>query len=167
MSWDLYNQVKALFEEYNVDEMAIEDYMFKSNTCQGAHLNLYLRGALHMLCRSLGKPYTIMAISNWKSIIAGRSTPTNEMKKFYGKAVSNKILILEALWVRYNIRFPNHSISNKTKKPIGLKFDMVDAVGITIAYAYSKYNTKTVCNCVEFPSDVGTVKSAYSYNSEK
>ena len=83
MCLDIQKQVSALFEKYTIDEMVIEDYIFSGRKCQGAHLNLYIRGALHMLCRMHDKPYTIASISNWKAIIAGRSMPPTEMKKFY------------------------------------------------------------------------------------
>lgn len=163
MCLNIQEQIKQLFEEYQVDEMVIEDYIFSGRKCQGAHLNLYIRGALHMLCRSMGKKYTISSVSSWKSIIAGRSMPTGEMKKFYGKELANKIFIQEALWVRYNIRFPNHSISQKTKKPVALKYDMVDAVAITIAYVYSQYNIKDVVFEKEFPVDLGKMKKPKQY----
>lgn len=167
MCIELQFKIKELFEKYTVDEMVIEDYIFSGKKCQGAHLNLYIRGALHMLCREFNKPYTISSVSNWKSIIAGRSMPTFEMKKFYGKELANKIFIQEALWVRYNIRFPNHSISQKTNKPITLKFDMVDAVGITIAHIYSKYNVKNVEFKKVFPDDIPKMNKPkqYKYDS--
>lgn len=163
MCLEIQEKICNLFETYNVDEMVIEDYIFSGRKCQGAHLNLYIRGAIHMVCRKFGKPYTISSVSNWKSIIAGRSMPTNEMKRFYGKELSNKIFIQEALWIRYNIRFPNHSISQKTKKPIALKYDMVDAVGITIAYIYSKYNKKEVLFSKVFPADVKKIGKAKEF----
>ncbi len=161
----IQNQVKELFTTYDIDEMVIEDYMFKSGKCQGSHLNLYLRCALHILCREMKKPYYIMSVSNWKSIIAGRSIPTKEMQKYYGKELANKIFIQEALWVRYKIRFPNHVISNKTKKPINMKYDIIDAVAISIAYAYSKYFVNTIHNNVLLIDDVvmHTKKQGYSY----
>ena len=162
---DLQKQIRELFEKFNVDEMVIEDYIFKSKTCQGSHINVYLRCACHMLCRELEKPYYIIPISNWKSIIAGRSTPSKEMKTYWGKELANKVFIQEALWVRYNIRFPNHSLSKKTKKPIKIKYDMIDAVGISIAYGYSKYMTTTICNIIEFPNDVD-MKTVRVYNYE-
>lgn len=154
MCLELQERIDKLFIEHKPDEMVIEDYIFSGRKCQGAHLNLYIRGALHMLCRRHNKPYTIASISNWKSIIAGKSMPSGDMKKYYGKELANKIFIQEALWLRYTIRFPNHSISQKTKKPIALKYDMVDAVGIAIAHVYSKYNIKEVKFLKDFPSDV-------------
>ena len=166
MCLEMQGYVQELFETYNVDEMVIEDYIFSGKKCQGAHLNLYIRGALHMVCRSLGKPYTISSVSNWKSIIAGRSIPTSEMKRFYGKELANKIFIQEALWLRYNIRFPDHSLSQKTKKPIALKYDMVDAVGITIAYIYSKYNMKDITFSKVFPDDVNKASKIKRFKYE-
>lgn len=154
MCLEIQEKIELLFEQFNVDSMVIEDYIFSGRTCQGAHLNVYIRGALHMLCRKYGKPYTIASISNWKAIIAGRSMPTKDMKTFYGKSLANKILIQEALWVRYNIRFPNHSLSKKTNKPVCLRYDMVDAVGITIAHIYSEYNIKNIIFQKEFPPDI-------------
>lgn len=154
MCLEMQEKVNALFEKHKPDEMVIEDYIFSGRKCQGAHLNVYIRGALHMLCRKHKKPYTIASISNWKSIIAGKSMPSTDMKKYYGKELANKIFIQEALWLRYNIRFPNHSLSSKTQKPIGLKYDMIDAVGITIAHVYSIYNVKNVTFHKQFPPDV-------------
>ena len=163
MCLDIQKQVSTLFDKYTIDEMVIEDYVFSGRKCQGAHLNLYIRGALHMLCRTHNKPYTIASISNWKAIIAGRSMPPNEMKKFYGKELANKVFIQEALWVRYNIRFPNHSISQKTNKPISIKYDMIDAVAIGIAHAYSKYNIKNVNNTKTFPDDIPKMTKTKQY----
>ena len=149
----------------DVEEIVLEDYMFSKSKCQGAQVNVFLRGALMMLCRQLKKPYWVMSVSNWKSIIAGRGMPTRECAKYYGKALANKIFIQEALWLRYNIRFPNHSISHKTGKPISLKYDIVDATGINIAHVYSNHNIKNVHNDINIQPDVDikSNKKTYSY----
>ena len=155
-----------IIEKYDdICEIVMEDYMFSKSKCQGAQLNVFLRGALMMLCRQLNKPYWIMSVSNWKSIIAGRSMPTRECVKYYGKALANKIFIQEALWLRYNVRFPNHSISHKTGKPISLKYDIVDATGINIAHVYANHNIKVVCNDISNSPDVSMKcnKKMYSY----
>ena len=90
MCLNMQSNVKVLFETYEIDEMVIEDYIFSGRKCSGAHLNLYIRGCLHMLCRSYNKPYTIASISNWKSIIAGKSMPSFEMKSFMEKNLQTK-----------------------------------------------------------------------------
>lgn len=159
----LQSEVRKLITQYFIQYVAIEDYMFSRSKCSGSHINVYYRGALHMLAREYKIPYTILSVSNWKSIVVGRSMPTKEMKKFYGKERANKIMVQEALWVRYNIRFPNHSISPKTKKPIALRYDMIDATAIGIAFLYSEFNIKNIENQIVFPADVTRKSNVKEY----
>lgn len=167
MCLNLQESAKVLIKKYDdIEEVVLEDYMFSQSKCQGAQINLFLRGALMMLCRTLNKPYWVAPVSNWKSIIAGRSTPTRECIKYYGKALANKIFIQEALWVRYSIRFPNYSVSEKTKKPIAFRYDIIDATAINIAHAYSVHNIKNVVDSIDHLPDINykVSKKHYSYD---
>ena len=140
---DLLDQVDKLICNNDIDEVAIEDYFFSRRSPQGANLNCSYRAMIHMKCRELGKHYDILNISLWKKYINGRSTSTKEQKAKWGKEPSKKLMTQESLWKRYQIRFPNHSKSLKTGKPIKFRYDIVDAVAMAIFHAsiYKHANT--------------------------
>jgi hypothetical protein len=82
----------------------------------------------------------VLNISSWKNFVSGRRTPTKEQKKLWGAEKAKKNFIQQALWERYDIRFPNHSCSTSTRpgsrgKPIKFRSDVVDAVAMAIYYA--------------------------------
>jgi len=139
---DLLDHVERLIADHNIDIVGVEDYFFSRRSPQGANLNCSYRAMIHMKSRELGKHYEILNISLWKKFINGRSTPTKEQKAKWGKEPSKKLMTQESLWNKWGIRFPNHSISLKTGKPIKFRYDIVDAVAMAIFHAsiYLKAN---------------------------
>lgn len=130
----LREQVRELIERHEVTEIAIEAYFFSKRFASGSSVNAAFRTTLHILARDLGLPYTVLGISEWKKFIAGRVNPTPAQKKQWGKDRAKKIFIQEALWQKYGIRFPNHSLSQKTGKPVSLRLDVIDVVAQAIYY---------------------------------
>lgn len=151
---DLSKCVEALITRYDVKLVVVEDYFFSSRFTTGSNVNPAYRAAIHMTARQLGLPYEILNISQWKSFVAGRSVPTKNQKKKWGKAAANKLFIQEALWNRHGIRFPNHSISDKTGKPIKFRYDIVDAVGQSVCYCKLMVGIRTVTCSMPIPPDV-------------
>lgn len=151
---DLIARVEVLLEQHSIQKAAIEDYFFSSRFANGSNVNAAYRTALHILFRQKKIPYTILNVSAWKTFIAGRSTPTKEQKKRWGAQAAKKLHIQQALWERYNFRFPNHSLSEKTGKPIHFRFDIVDVVGQAVYYCRMILGVKDIEMTVVSPSDV-------------
>jgi Holliday junction resolvasome RuvABC endonuclease subunit len=151
---NLQSRLSELYNQYKFTDVAIEDYYFSSKFVSGVSVNTAYRTAIHMWSRQHGLSYSILNISSWKTIAAGRSTPTKDQKLKWGKEQSKKFYMAEALYLRHNIRFPNHSISEETGKPILFRYDIVDAVGQAIYHAFDKYNCKTFSSSVSVPEDV-------------
>jgi hypothetical protein len=99
---------------------------------------------------------------SWKKHVAGYVTCTKQMKQLWGKEKAKKVYIQDALWKRRRIRFPNHSLSTLTNKPISLRYDEVDAVGQAIYYCEVMLNYKNVTICDPRPDVLG-FKSIYVY----
>jgi len=146
--------IEALIQRYAVQVVVVEDYFFSSRFTTGSNVNPAYRAAIHMTARKLGLPYEILNISQWKSYVAGRSVPTKDQKKKWGKPAANKLFIQEALWFRHGIRFPNHSISEKTGKPIKFRYDIVDAVGQSVCYCKLMVGIRTIACSMPIPADV-------------
>lgn len=151
---DLMTHVKYLIQLHDVKEVAVEDYFFSSRFASGTNVNSAYRTAIHILCRQLNLPYDVLNVSQWKKHVANRSTPTKEQKKKWGKEAAKKLYMQQALWDRYGIRFPNHSISSKTGKPVLFRYDIVDAVGQAIFHCESKHGVKNIRVTVPIPPDV-------------
>ena len=132
----LCKKLIKLIRRNAVTEVAVEDYFFSSKFKSGCNVNGAYRTAIHMMCRSkkINIPYTVISISGWKTYIAGSARPTKEQKKKWGKETSNKFYVQEALYLKRGIRFPNHTISEKTGNPILFQSDPVDAVSQGIYY---------------------------------
>lgn len=151
---DLLDQVEKLIDDNDIDQVAVEDYFFSRRSPQGANLNCSYRAMIHMKCRELGKHYDILNISLWKKFINGRSTSTKEQKAKWGKEPSKKLMTQESLWNKWNIRFPNHSVSLKTGKPIKFRYDIVDAVAMAVFHASIYLHVKNIKYSVNITKDV-------------
>jgi Holliday junction resolvasome RuvABC endonuclease subunit len=132
---DLLSKIDKLIRDHDIEQVAVEDYFFSRRSPQGANLNCAYRAMIHMKCRELKKHYDVLNISLWKKYVNGRSTSTKEQKAKWGKEPSKKLMTQESLWNRWKIKFPNHSISLKTGKPIKFRYDVVDAVAMAIFHA--------------------------------
>lgn len=151
---DLQSQLREICKRHSAQHIAMEDFFFSKRFANGSKVNVELRTAIAMLARELGLNYTILGISEWKKFISGRSTPTKEQKKKWGPARAKKLAIQEALWTRYQIRFPNHSRSKKTNKPIAFRLDIVDVVAQTIYFCKIYLDVKFIETIVKIPKDV-------------
>ena len=149
---DLQNQLEKMCRRHGVTHIAVENFFFSKKFANGSTLNVEFRTAIYIMARRLKLPYTILGISEWKKFISGRATPTKEQKKKWGHARAKKLAIQQSLWEKYHIRFPNHSISTKTGKPMSFRLDIVDAVAQAIYFA------KIYLNVVEVESRVGVPK---------
>lgn len=129
------NHVGSLIILHDIKKVALEDYFFSHRSPMGANINCSYRAMIQMKCRQLGLHYEILNISLWKKYINGRSVPTKEQKIKWGKEPSKKLMTQESLFKTWGIRFPNHSISQLTGKPIKFRYDIVDAVAMAIFYA--------------------------------
>jgi hypothetical protein len=160
-------QVEKLLVAHKVEQVAIEDYFFSKKFVAGCDLNGAYRTALHILCRQRGIPYKILNISEWKKFVAGRSTPTPDQKAKWGKDPSKKLYMQQALWQRWGFRFPNHSLSNLTGKPILFRYDIVDAVAQAVYFSRIYLNASSVTMTVPVPPDVvwkKPSKKSFSYD---
>lgn len=151
---DLQNQLRKICEKHCVSRMAVENFFFSKKFANGSTVNVELRTAIYILARQMKIPYTILGISEWKKFISGRVTPTREQKKKWGATRAKKLAIQQALWERYQIRFPNHSISKKTGKPMALRLDIVDVVAQAIYFCKIFLNVSKVETRVKVPKDV-------------
>ncbi len=149
----LLNKVDELIRNNDIDQVAVEDYFFSRRSPQGANLNCAYRAMIHMKARELGKHYEVLNISLWKKYINGRSTSTKEQKAKWGKEPSKKLMTQESLYKKWAIKFPNHSISFKTGKPIKFRYDIVDAVAMAIFYASIYLRAKDIEYSVNIDDD--------------
>ena len=157
---NIAKEVDVLIQNHKIDHVVVEDFFFSSRFASGCSVNSAYRTAIHMTVRSLSLPYTILNISQWKSFIAGRSVPTKDQKKKWGAERAKKLFIQQALWDRYKIRFPNHSLSSKTGKPILFRYDIVDAVGQALCFCKLHMNAVSVTFSTSFPADIDWGKKA-------
>jgi Holliday junction resolvasome RuvABC endonuclease subunit len=164
---DLMTKLQTIIDDHHVDEIAVEAFFYSKKYAQGCEVNQAFRTAIHILSRQNNIPYTILNISAWKTFIAGRANPTKDQRKVWGVARAKKIYIQEALWNVFSIRFPNHSISTKTNKPISFRYDIVDVVAQAIYYCcmFSRTPLHEIWCDVEVPDDVPirTKKPMFEY----
>lgn len=162
---DLMNKIQELIDAHGVEHIGIEDFFFQKKFANGSNVNAAFRTAIHILARQNNIEYTVLNITAWKNFISETKGPTKEQKKLWGK-LAKKIYIQDALWRNYGIRFPNHCISDKTSKPIGFRYDIVDVVGQAIYYCCMFCGIPKDCvECsVEIAEDVVTkMKNLYCY----
>ena len=145
---DLLKKIEALIINNHIGKVAVEDYFFNQRSAQGSNLNCAYRAMIHLKCRQLGLHYDILNISLWKNFINGRTVPTKDQKAKWGKEPAKKLMTQESLYKRWNIVFPNHSISSLTNKPIKFRYDIVDAVAMAIFHASIYLNAKTIAYSV-------------------
>lgn len=157
---DLQRRLDIIQAEVGFTDVAVEDFFFSSRFVSGVDVNPAYRTAIHMWARAKKLPYSILNISSWKTVAAGRSTPTKEQKAKWGKADSKKLYLVEALYFRHGIRLPNHSISEKTGKPILFRYDIADAIGQAIYHAHEKYNCRSFSCSVPVPPDFAFSKTS-------
>lgn len=167
---DLMERVKNLIDTECVGHIAIEDYFFSKRFATGCNVNGAYRTAIHILARQKGLEYTILNVSSWKTFVAGYSNPSREQKKLWGPGPAKKLFIQHALWTKYGFRFPNHSISETTGKPITFRNDIVDAVGQAVYYCGLCCGVRNITMSMEAAEDVvfkKPSKKRYVYSTRK
>ncbi len=165
---DLMTKVQNIIDSHSVGYIIIEDFFYSKRFANGCNVNGAFRTAIHILARQNDIEYTILNIPAWKTFIAGSSRTTKEQKKKWGVEASKKIYIQEALWNNFGIRFPNHSLSEKTGKPICFRYDIVDVVAQAIYYCcqIGWVPTSAIGCSVDVPEDViikRSTKKQYQY----
>jgi Holliday junction resolvasome RuvABC endonuclease subunit len=151
---NLQQKLDEINERIKIDEVAVEDYFYSSRFKQGSNVNPAYRTAIHMWSRNLNLHYEILNISSWKIYVCGRTTPTKQQKQKWGASNAKKMMVVQALWERHGIKFPNHSTSHKTGKPIQFRFDIADAVAQSMYAAYLRFNCNNFISLVDVPEDV-------------
>jgi Holliday junction resolvasome RuvABC endonuclease subunit len=154
---EISKKIKDIIIAHEITEVAIEDFFFSGKFANGVALNVGYRAVIHMACRELGLHYTILNMALWKKFIVGHSMPTKEQKKKWGKQASKKIMVQEALWNKWGIRFPNHSVS-KIGRNIKFRYDVVDSVAMCIYFLSEFKNIKNV-SCTVPVTDIVWEKS--------
>lgn len=163
---DLVDQIKAFIKEDRITHIVVEDFFFNRRKANGSTVNVMLRTAVYMCARKHEIPYTIININAWKTFIAGRAHPTKEQKAKWGVAVSHKLFIQEALWMKYGFRFPNHCISPKTGKPMVFRSDVCDAVAQAVYACRMIFDVIKVTRTSDVPEDFNfrvPPKNIYTY----
>lgn len=150
---DLMARLTDIQSRVAATDIAVEDYFFSMRTRSGANVNPMYRAAVYIWAREAGLPHYTLGITNWKTLVAGRSTPTREEKAAWGAERAKKLMIVKALWERHQIRFPNFSVSEATGKPISLRLDCVDAVGQVLYAAHLRYACRDFKCSVPVPPD--------------
>lgn len=153
---DLMDRLQALIDEHWIEHIAVEDYFFSRKCRNGSNVNAAFRTSIHILARQNEIEYTILNISAWKTFVGKRSTPTKEQKAKWGNEAAKKLHIQQALWDRFKFRFPNHSLSEKTGKPIVFRYDIVDVVAQAVYYCglICAVPIKNISLSVKPPKDV-------------
>lgn len=163
-SIDLMKQLDILITKHDIQEIAVEDYFFGGKFATGANVNTEFRAAVHIKAREKNLHYEILNVTEWKKYVAGRSTPTPQQKKQWGKEAAKKLFIQQALWDGPGFRFPNHSLSSKTGKPILFRYDVVDAVGMAVFYLQKYKGVKSISLDVPVPPDVEIKESKKTFH---
>jgi Holliday junction resolvasome RuvABC endonuclease subunit len=153
-------RIKEIIDKHNIEHVAVEDYFFSQRFANGSNVNAAYRTAIHILCRQLHIPYTILNVSAWKSFVAGSSVPTKTQKKKWGATLAKKLFIQQALWERWGFRFPNHSLSEKTGKPIVFRLDIIDVVAQAVYFTGLLNGVKNIYLNVSIPPDVEFKKAS-------
>lgn len=167
---ELMKQIGELMDKHCVKKVGFESYFFSKRFAMGSTLNVALRTAIEIETRRRGLEYDILNISQWKSFVAGRSTPTKEQVRAWGKEPAKKLFIQQALWDNFGFRFPNHSISPKTGRPVSFCLDIIDATAQAVYFAGCKMRIRDIVMTVKFPPDVvfkKPPKKVFVYPEEK
>jgi Holliday junction resolvasome RuvABC endonuclease subunit len=156
----VFDWTGEMIEKHAVTHVVEEEFFFSKRFATGSPVNVMLRAAIQMSVRKKGLQYTKVSPSLWKSFVAGRSTPTKEQVKLWGKLSAKKLFVQKALWDNYGFRFPDHSLSkpspkNKKQRPVKLNMDQVDAVGIAVFYCCCINRIQEITLTVLAPPDVG------------
>ena len=161
----LMNKVKDICKTNGVGHVGVEEYYSSSKFPSGTCVNFFFRSAIQIQATQDSIPYTMIGISRWKSYVAKRSAPTKEQRLLYGKTDSKKVFIQQALWERFKIRFSNHTLSEKTGKPIIFRYDCVDAVGQVLYLAHLLGDVKEVmCSAIPLPDVVFKKSSKITFD---
>lgn len=150
---NLHEQIESLLERIQPNHIVFEDYHFNPRQMAGCTTNIAYRAIIELIARTRKITYSALPVTGWKKGITGRVNPTKEQNAKWGKE-AKKVMIQEALWNNHQIRFPNHSLSEKTGKPIKFRYDEVDVVGQLVHFVCSERGVNKVSSKVPVPADV-------------
>lgn len=162
---DLQNWIEKKIKTFNISAIIREDYFFSGRFRNGSSVNYAYRTAMDITARQHDLPYYVVGPSIWKKFLCGRSTPTKEQIRIWGKANAKKYMSQAALWTKYKIKFPSHCISEKTNRVIKFRHDTIDAVGIAIYFARIILNMDTVVSTVTSNYELTGSGKVFSYNN--
>lgn len=147
------------------EEIIREDYFFSHSFRQGANVNVGYRTVIDLTARRLKLPYHVISPSEWKCWICDHVRPSKIQIQRYGKANAKKWMVQEALYLKYQLRFPNFSLSQKNGKKIKFKHDTVDAVAMAIYFGLKRLQKKNIKVLMECPADIewGKKIKTFSY----
>jgi Holliday junction resolvasome RuvABC endonuclease subunit len=156
----IFDWIGQMIEIHSITHVVEEEFFFSKRYATGSPLNIAVRTAIEMSVRKKGLQYTKVNPRIWKSFVAGRSTPTKEQVKLWGKLSAKKLFIQQALFENFGFRFSDHSLSkpspkNKKQRPVKLNMDQVDAVGIAVFYCCVLNRIQEITLTVPPPPDVG------------
>lgn len=154
-------------DTHKPDKIIREGYFFSYNFRQGSNINVAYRTVIDMIARRREMEYIVVQPSEWKIAVCGHSRPTKIQIKQYGKVNSKKYMVQEALYLKYKIRFPNYSISQKNGKKIKFRHDTVDAVAMGVYYGVKKVGCNELIMGCECPDDIEWKKGVKVFNYDK
>ncbi len=161
---DLENWLINKIKSTNASNIVREKYFFSGRFRTGSNVNVAYRTAIDMTARRHNLPYHEVGPSEWKYFLCGRSTPTKEQITHWGKANAKKYMSQASLWLKYQLRFPSHCISNKTNRVIKFRHDVIDAVGIAVYFARKILNLNTVTSTVINNNNITGSGKVFDYN---
>ena len=136
---DLETKVKQLIDQYQPESIAMECYfMSGADKFGGCNLNVGFRAILQTLACRFSMPYEMLNISQWKKSVALSSRPSAAQIEKWGKTAANKLFIQQALFERFNIRFPEYCVSPESGRVVQYRSDAMDAVGMATFVAETK-----------------------------
>nr|QBK89548.1 MAG: hypothetical protein LCPAC001_00580 [Pithovirus LCPAC001] len=151
---DFQKWVNSLIDKHKPIEIVRESYFFSGRFRNGSNVNVAYRTVIDMASRALKLKYHTISPSIWKKFICGRSTPTKQQKEKYGKLNAKKSMVQEALWIYYKIKFPNFCTSQKNKRTIKFRHDIVDAVAMAVYFSRIILKVNDIANNCIPPSDI-------------
>lgn len=148
----VHNWMQNYFKEHDkIDIIILEDYFYNSRFAMGSNVNSEIRGIFKLVFAQNSKKWVMSVPSKWKSFVTDMAAPLltgnsfiklrspkskakkwrQSLKRKYGKAKANKIIIYDALAL-LGVNFPPNMVHNNRK--VKFKYDVSDAIGILICY---------------------------------
>lgn len=118
----------------HVELVVMEQYFFRKKYAAGADVNPEIRAAFKIATALHSIHFCLSKASVWKKVVSGRSSPTKQEKRKYGKDAAKKIFIVQALEKKFGLKCPTKIPNHETGKIINFKYDISDAISILVAH---------------------------------